>query len=126
MKEPEKPTKKLPTPVRGDIFKARLDPIEGSEQGGNRPVIIVSRNSINANSPVVVIIPTTDAANVKKNYPSHSFLTKGLGGLVMDSIAKAEQLRSIQKSRFIDYYGRLEQSEMAKIDAVIKTTLALR
>lgn len=27
---------------RGDVYNARLDPTEGSEQAGNRPVIIVS------------------------------------------------------------------------------------
>ena len=30
---------------RGEIYDARLEPIEGSEQGGTRPVIIVSRKA---------------------------------------------------------------------------------
>ena len=64
----------LPKPVRGDVFSARLDPTEGSEQAGTRPVIVVSRDSINANSPVVVVIPVTDAGNVKRLYPSHAYL----------------------------------------------------
>ncbi|MCY7337733.1 MAG: type II toxin-antitoxin system PemK/MazF family toxin, partial [Chamaesiphon sp.] len=25
---------------RGDVYNVRLDPVEGSEQGGSRPVII--------------------------------------------------------------------------------------
>jgi mRNA interferase MazF len=62
----------LPKPVRGDLFSARLDPTEGSEQAGTRPVVIVSRDSINANSPVVVVVPITDASNVKRAYPSHT------------------------------------------------------
>jgi mRNA-degrading endonuclease toxin of MazEF toxin-antitoxin module len=33
--------------------------VEGSEQGGNRPVVIFSCNAINAASPVVVVIPCT-------------------------------------------------------------------
>ena len=36
---------------RGDVFDARLDPTEGSEQAGTRPVVIVSRDAINASSP---------------------------------------------------------------------------
>jgi mRNA-degrading endonuclease toxin of MazEF toxin-antitoxin module len=39
---------------RGDVYDARLDPVEGSEQGGTRPVVIVSRDAINAHSPVVL------------------------------------------------------------------------
>jgi len=29
--------------IRGAVWEARLDPAEGSEQAGTRPVIIVSR-----------------------------------------------------------------------------------
>ena len=32
---------------RGEIYDARLEPVEGSEQGGTRPVIVVSRDVIN-------------------------------------------------------------------------------
>jgi mRNA interferase MazF len=115
----------LPKPVRGDIFSARLDPTEGSEQAGTRPVIVLSRDSINANSSVVVVVPVTDAANVKRIYPSHAFLTKGSGGLKLDSIAKTEQIRAIQVSRLVSYHGRLDKDAMARIEEATKITLAL-
>jgi mRNA interferase MazF len=116
----------LPKPVRGDVFSARLDPTQGSEQAGTRPVVVLSRDSINANSPVVVVVPITDAANVKRLYPSHAHLTKGLGGLKTDSVAKAEQIRAIQVSRFLGYYGRLDRDALHRIEEAIKITLALR
>jgi mRNA interferase MazF len=116
----------LPKPVRGDVFSARLDPTEGSEQAGTRPVVVMSRDSINANSPVVVVVPVTDAANVKRLYPSHAHFPKGTGGLRMDSIAKAEQIRAIQISRFVGYHGRLDRDALAEIEEAIKITLALR
>jgi mRNA interferase MazF len=116
----------LPKPVRGDLFSARLDPTEGSEQAGTRPVVVMSRDSINANSPVVVVVPVTDAANVKRLYPSHAHLAKGAGGLKVDSVAKAEQIRAIQISRFVGYYGRLDRNALARIEEAIKITLALR
>ena len=115
----------LPRPTRGDVFKARLDPTEGSEQAGTRPVVIVSRDAINASSPVVVVVPATDARNPKKLYPSHTFLPKGSGGLVMDTVAKAEQIRAIEISRFVQYYGKLDDGLIAKIDQSIKITLSL-
>jgi mRNA interferase MazF len=116
----------LPKPVRGDVFSARLDPTEGSEQAGTRPVVVVSRDSINSNSPVVVIVPVTDAANVKRLYPSHAHFSKGTGGLKMDSIAKAEQIRAIQVSRFVGYYGRIDREALARIEEAITITLALK
>ncbi|HEX3819386.1 MAG TPA: type II toxin-antitoxin system PemK/MazF family toxin [Candidatus Sulfotelmatobacter sp.] len=116
----------LPKPFRGDVFSARLNPTERSEQAGTRPVVVVSRDSINANSPVVVVVPLTDAANVKRTYPSHVHLAKGSGGLKMDSLAKAEQIRAIQVTRFVSYYGRLDGQSLARIDEALKITLAWR
>ena len=116
----------LPKPVRGDIFSARLDPTEGSEQAGTRPVVVVSRDSINVNSPVIVVVPATDASNVKRTYPSHAFLPKGAGGLKTDSVAKTEQIRAIQVSRFVGYYGRLDKAAITRVEEAIKITLALR
>jgi len=116
----------LPKPVRGDVFSARLDPAEGSEQAGTRPVVVISRDSINTNSPVVVVVPITDAANVKRLYPSHAQLSKSAGGLKMDSVAKAEQIRAIQVSRFVGYYGRLDRDVFGRIEEAIKITLALK
>jgi len=116
----------LPKPVRGDVFSARLDPTEGSEQAGTRPVVVLSRDSINANSPVVVVVPLTDAANVKRSYPSHAHLARGSGGLKMNSIAKTEQIRAIQVARLVGYYGRLDERSLQRIEEAVKITLALR
>jgi mRNA interferase MazF len=118
--------KSVPKPVRGDVFSARLDPTEGSEQAGTRPVVVLSRDSINANSPVVVVVPLTDAANVRRTYPSHAHLAKGSGGLKMDSIAKTEQIRAVQVSRFVGYYGRLDQRSLQRVEDALRITLALR
>lgn|SRR5208282_4698877 len=120
------PKSVLPKPIRGDVFSARLDPTVGSEQAGTRPVVVLSRDSINANSPVVVVVPLTDAANVRRTYPSHAHLAKGAGGLKMDSIAKTEQIRAVQVSRFVGYYGRLDQRSLQRVEEALRITLALR
>ena len=115
----------LPRPRRADVFLARLDPIEGSEQAGTRPVVVVTRDAINANSPVVVVVPVTDALNPKRLYPSHVWLPKTSGGLRMDSVAKAEQIRAIATSRLVGYYGRLGPAQMLQMDEAIRIALAL-
>ena len=123
MNFPEK--RPLPRPHRGDVFLARLDPTEGSEQAGTRPVVVVTRDAINANSPVVVAIPFTDAANPKRIYPSHVWVAKGSAGLRLDSIAKAEQIRAIEVSRFVAYCGKLADSQVKQLDEAIRITLAV-
>ena len=123
---PQAAKKQLPKPTRGDVFQAALDPHKGAEQGGTRPVVVVTRDAVNASSPVVVVVPITDADNPKRIYPSHVFLAKGSGGLTKDSIAKAEQIRAIETSRFIEHYGKLDQQQVADISTAIKHTLFLK
>lgn len=110
---------------RGDVFVANLNPPQGSEQAGTRPVVIVSRDAINKNSPVVVVVPFTDAENKTRIYPSQVPVQAGCGGLTIDSIAVCEQIRAISKNRLTTALGKLGRAEIAKIDAALKITLDL-
>lgn len=111
---------------RGDVYQANLDPTIDSEQSGNRPVIIVSRNGINRSSPVVIIVPITKYTKNKKIYPSHHLIKADRNnGLRKDSIAKCEQIRAIAKSRLGEKRGLLKQKDIAKIDEALKIVLAL-
>ena len=40
---------------RGDIYYANLNPVIGSEQGGTRPVLIISNDTGNKHSPTVIV-----------------------------------------------------------------------
>lgn len=111
--------------ARGDVFMANLEPVEGSEQGGTRPVVVVSRDALNAFSPVVVVCSITDAANKKKVYPSHVKVPAGTGGLRLDSIVICEQIRAISKTRLRRQLGSLGRPVMASVDAALKITLDL-
>ncbi len=110
---------------RGDVYDARLSPTEGREQTGVRPVVIVSRDAINRYSPVIVVVPLTKAANVKRDYPSNVRLVKGEGGLTMASVALGGQVRAIAKSRLLCYRGRLSADAMQRINEALRITLDL-
>lgn len=112
-------------PLRGDVFMANLDPSEGSEQGGTRPVVVVSRDALNQFSPAVVVASITDAANKKKIYPSHVKVSAGIGGLTMDSIVICEQVRAISKTRLKRMLGKFDTPTMTSIEAALKITLDL-
>ena len=43
---------------RGDIYLANLNPVKGCEQGGTRPVLVVSNDIGNFFSPLITIIQT--------------------------------------------------------------------
>lgn len=110
---------------RGDIYDARLQPTKGSEQSGIRPVLIVSRDAINRASPVIVIVPLTDAVNVKREYPNNVAISQPEGGLTLDSVVLTGQVRAISKTRLLQYRGTLNPITMNKVDRALKVTLDL-
>ncbi|MBP3729948.1 MAG: type II toxin-antitoxin system PemK/MazF family toxin [Mailhella sp.] len=48
---------------RGDIYLVDLDPTEGHEQQGTRPVLIVSPDAFNKVTQVPVVLPITSGGN---------------------------------------------------------------
>ncbi len=110
---------------RGDVYDARLSPTEGSEQAGTRPAIIVSRDAINVNSPVIVIVPVTKATNVTRSYPNNVVIKRGDGGLTVDSVALGGQVRAIAKSRLLRQGSSLSAATVQAIDRALRITLDL-
>jgi mRNA interferase MazF len=110
---------------RGDIFEARLDPTEGSEQAGFRPVVIVSRDAINQASPVVVVVPCTTYRGTRRIYPSQVLLRASEGGLRVDSVALGEQVRAIAKTRLGQRWGTLSNEALRNLERALLITLDL-
>ena len=110
---------------RGDVYDARLNPVEGSEQAGTRPVVIVSRDAINRYSSVIVIVPLTKASNIKRQYPNNVLIDEGTGGLTRQSVALTGQVRAISKTRLLRSRGSLPDDVLLKIDRALRITLDL-
>jgi mRNA interferase MazF len=109
--------------LRGDIYRVRLDPIEGSEQAGTRPAVIVSRDAINRFSPVIVICPLTSASNVQRLYPSDVLVRAPEGGLKDDSVVLTLQVRAVAKTRLGERLGKLESTTMQAVAQAMRITL---
>lgn len=77
------------------MYDARLDPAEGSEQRGSRPVVFISRNAINESSPVVSAVPCTTYRVGRRVYPTQVLVQAPEGGLEADSVILGEQARAI-------------------------------
>jgi mRNA interferase MazF len=107
------------------VFEARLDPVEGSEQAGVRPVIVVSRDAINEASPVLVVVPCTTWKPERRIYPSQLVLRAPEGGLKVDSIALGEQVRAIAKTRLRSHWGTLSPDALRRLQRALAVTLDL-
>lgn len=95
---------------RGDIYYADLNPVIGSEQGGTRPVLVISNDIGNKHSPTVIIAAITSRVLTKKKLPTHFYLG-GVEGLPENSIILFEQLRTIDKKRLtFSVYGTSNDS----------------
>ena len=94
------------------VFVVRLDPVVGSEQAGRRPVLVVSREGINAALPVVTVVPLTGRKPGRRVYPNETLLPAGTAGLDRDSIAMAHQVRALAKERLGRRLGTLEDPEL--------------
>ena len=106
---------------RGDIHYADLSPTIGCEQGGVRPVLIIQNDIGNLYSPTVIVAPITGRA---KKWLS-TLVILHCTRLYKTSCVLLEQLRSIDKDRLLGYIGRLEQSQIHKINEAAQLSLGL-
>lgn len=108
---------------KGDIFYADLTPVIGSEQGGVRPVLIVQNNIGNRYSPTVIVAAVTSRIG-KRQLPTHVPLAS-ISGLHRDSTVLLEQVRTIDRSRLLEYIGRIEPERLQAVDEAMTVSFGL-
>lgn len=111
--------------ARGEIYLAALDPVVGSEQGGVGPVLIIQNNVGNRFSPTVIVLAITSQLG-KARLPTHVEIPAQGHGLNKDSVALAEQIRTLDKRRLREYLGCLSEEVMKRVDTALKMSLELR
>ena len=107
---------------RGDIYRADLDPVVGSEQGGIRPVVIIQNNMGNLHSTTVIVAAVTTSAK-KPHLPVHVAVSAEESGLRRDSVVLLEQVRTLEKSRLTTDLGSLSPDAMRRIDRALSLSL---
>lgn len=103
---------------RGDIYYADLNPVVGSEQGGTRPVLIISNDVGNKYSPTVIIAAITSKKR-KETLPMH-YVIGDVDGLPAESVVLMEQIRTIDKTRLREWIVQLDGITM---DAILTPLL---
>jgi mRNA interferase MazF len=111
--------------IRGDLYLAVLDPSQGSEQAGTRPVIVITRDAINKQSPVVVVVPLAGRINRLRLLSSHVEIKMGEGGLTVDSVALCEQVRAVSTTRLTRPLGHLSEDTISQLNSALKIALDL-
>ena len=117
---------------RGSIYFVNLNPIKGREQAGRRPVLVVSVDAINRQPLVVTVVIGTDAANLRRDYPTNVRLTAAETGLPVDTVFLCFQIRSLDPARFADVRagvpvpaGTVPAARMADVEGAMRLVLGL-
>jgi mRNA interferase MazF len=98
--------------LRGDILWANLDPTQGHEQSGLRPVLVLSQNVFNDRSGTVIAVALTS------QQPSAGFpLTLELSGTTLPkkSWVKISQIRTLSVQRLGKRLGKATPVELEDI-----------
>lgn len=108
---------------RGEIYYADLSDTVGSEQEGQRPVLILQNDKGNQHSTTTIGAAITSSKK-KKPLPTHVTLTAD--GLERRSIVLLEQLRTVDIRRLGRYVGTVAQEEMEAVDKAAAVSLGLK
>ena len=98
--------------LRGEIRWADLNPVIGREQGGRRPVLIISHNVFNERSGTVVAMAVTSRPQ-KAGFPLTMELEDPL--LPKKSWIKISQVRTLSVDRIGKIIARVSAEEMAVV-----------
>jgi mRNA interferase MazF len=98
--------------LRGNIYWADLNPVIGSEQGGLRPVLVLSQNVFNERSGTVIAVALTSQPQ-RAGYP----LTLELGDskLPKKSWVKISQIRTLSVERIRKKITKVSEEEIVLI-----------
>src|SRR5579872_6108589 len=78
---------------RGDIWLVGLDPAEGHEQKGRRPVLIVSHDAFNRVTKVPVVLPITSGGSFART--AGFAVTLAGAGIKTTGIVRCDQPRAL-------------------------------
>jgi mRNA interferase MazF len=114
-------------PKRGEIYFVNLDPTQGREQAGKRPVLVLSVDAINQLPLVVIVLVGTKGENVPRDYPTNVRVGSGESGLPMETVFMGFQVRSLDASRFPGQSaGQLSNDLMKQVEKAVKYCLGFQ
>jgi mRNA interferase MazF len=113
----------VPKPSRGEVWLA--DPprgIQGREQLGSRPVLVISADEINhgpAGLSVVVPFTTRD-----RGVPLHVPVDPPEGGLAQHSVLLPEQLHAADQARLVKRLGKVSDRTLRELEDRLRIVLS--
>ena len=111
---------------RGEIHFVNLNPVQGREQAGRRPVLVLSADAINRLPLVVTVVVGTKGENVARDYPTNVRVSTAESGLPMETVFLCFQLRSLDPGRFAGPpAGKVSGAVLERVETAVRQCLEL-
>src|SRR5579863_3506898 len=104
---------------RGDVYLVQEHLVQGSEQKKTRPWVLVGATPINAARSTAIAVPLSTQAPEKPPLSIKVYFNNSNACAVLD------QLRALDKRRFLRFEGQLSVHEMSLIDDGLRQVLSL-
>jgi mRNA interferase MazF len=98
---------------QGDIWLADLNPVRGSEQRGQRPVVIISGNAMNDNLGISIICPLS--SKIKHYAGCVIIYPDGENCIDKESEIITFQVRTISQSRMVRKVGVITDKQLEAV-----------
>jgi mRNA interferase MazF len=110
--------------LRGEIHWVDLSPVQGSEQGGLRPVLVLQHDILNVRSSTTIGLAITSRPQ-RQGYPLTIKLESGEGGLPQPSWIKVTQIRTLALTRFRGKVGALSKAYLSQVESALVEVLGI-
>lgn len=102
-----------PAARQGEIWFASLDPVQGREQAGRRPVLVVSVDQLGTGpSQLAIVAPLTSREHGQR---IHVGLEPPGGGVRAPSWIMPEQVRTIARHRLLERWGQVRANTLEQV-----------
>ena len=104
---------------RGEVWWVNLDPTIGREIKKRRPCVVLSANEVNRWRSTPVVIPLSSSPDAA---PPIVIAVPSAG---KDSVAVVDQIRAVDKKRFVEKAGTLAEADLRQVESATKLVLQL-
>jgi len=111
---------------RGEVYFVDLNPTQGREQAGKRPVVVISSDSINDKRLVVLVVPGTSGENISGDYPTNVRVPAGKANLRNETVFITFQMPALDHSRFTNPpVGSLSAESLHRLGIAASVSLGM-
>jgi len=111
----------MKTVRRGEIWRVRFDPVEGSELGKTRPALVLQNDIGNRFANTTIVAALT--GRIKGLPTLVEIQPSKTNGLRQPCAVNLSHLRTVSQSRLVARVGRLEEKYFKQIEMAVAISL---